>query len=155
RAFGTTQPQAPLRCPGGGTLLVSGGRPRTPCLPRCYLARPPARPSGAPAREAMKEEAMKEAERRMPEPVISVRGEASLEVEPEIAVVWVSVAARDANRHRAIELLAGRTGRASDTIKGFGEAIEKLESQPVVVQPVFKDGRAIQKVSGYYARAGF
>ena len=91
----------------------------------------------------------------MPEPVISVRGEASLEVEPEIAVVWVSVQARDANRHRAVELLAGRTGRVSDTIKGFGEAIEKLESQPVVVQPVFKDGRAIQKVSGYYARAGF
>ena len=91
----------------------------------------------------------------MPEPVISVRGEASLEVEPEIAVVWVSVVARDPNRHRAVELLAGRTGRVSDTIKGFGEAIEKLESQPVVVQPVFKDGRAIQKVSGYYARAGF
>jgi len=91
----------------------------------------------------------------MPEPVISVRGEASLEVEPEIAVVWVSVAARDANRHRVVELLAGRTGRASDTIKGFGEAIEKLESQPVVVQPVFKDGRAREKVSGYYARAGF
>ena len=91
----------------------------------------------------------------MPEPVISVRGEASLEVEPEIAVVWVSVAARDANRHRVVELLAGRTGRASDTVKGFGEAIEKLESQPVVVQPVFKDGRAREKVSGYYARAGF
>src|SRR5437660_10867856 len=124
------------RCgvPAARPCWSPGASPRTPCLPRCYLARPPARPSGAPAREAMKEEAMKEAERRMPEPVISVRGEASLEVEPEIAVVWVSVAARDANRHRAIELLAGRTGRASDTIKGFGEAIEKLESQPVVVQ---------------------
>ena len=91
----------------------------------------------------------------MREPVISVRGEATLEVEPEIAVVWVSVVARDANRHRAVELLAGRAGRASDTIKGLGEAIEKLESHPVVVQPVFKDGRAREKISGYYARAGF
>jgi uncharacterized protein len=88
------------------------------------------------------------------EPVISVRGEATLEVEPEIAVVWVAVQARDADRHRAVELLAQRSGRVSDMIKGFGEAIEKLESQPVNVQPVFKDGRIREKVAGYLARAG-
>jgi uncharacterized protein len=90
----------------------------------------------------------------MPEPVISVRGEASLEVEPEIAVVWVTVQARDANRHRAVDLLAGRTAAVSGTIKGFGEAIEKLESQPVSVQPVFKDGRGREKVYAYIARGG-
>jgi uncharacterized protein YggE len=89
------------------------------------------------------------------EPVISVRGEATLEVEPEIAVVWVAVMARDADRHRAVDLIAGRSGRVGDMIKGFGEAIEKLESQPVNVQPVFKDGRIREKVSGYLARAGF
>src|SRR5499433_2625942 len=89
------------------------------------------------------------------EPVISVRGEATLEVEPEIAVVWVAVLARAADRHRAVELLTGRTARVSGMIKGFGEAIEKLESQPVNVQPVFKDGRIREKVSGYLARAGF
>jgi uncharacterized protein len=91
----------------------------------------------------------------MPEPVISVRGEASLEVEPEIAVIWVSVQARDPDRHRAVELLAGRTGTIEGTIKGFGEAIEKLESQPVSVQPVFKEGRSREKISFYFARAGF
>ena len=89
------------------------------------------------------------------EPVISVRGEATLEVEPEIAVVWVVVMARDADRRKAVALLAGRSGRAGDMIKGHGEAIEKLESQPVNVQPVFKDGRIREKVSGYLARAGF
>ena len=89
------------------------------------------------------------------EPVISVRGEATLEVEPEIAVVWIAVMARDANRHRAVELLAARSGRVGDMIKGFGEAIEKLESQPVNVQPVFKDGKVREKVSGYLARGGF
>jgi uncharacterized protein YggE len=91
----------------------------------------------------------------MPEPVISVRGEADLEVEPEIAIVWVSVQARDASRQRAVELLATRTGALSSTIKGFGEAVEKLESQPVNVQPVFKDGKPREKISGYYARGGF
>jgi uncharacterized protein YggE len=92
----------------------------------------------------------------MPEPVISVRGEANLEVEPEIAVVWVAVQARDASRQRAVELLATRSGALSSTIKGFGDAVEKLESQPVNVQPVFKDGnKPREKISGYYARGGF
>ena len=89
------------------------------------------------------------------EPVISVRGQATLEVEPEIALVWVVVMARDADRRKAVDLLAGRSGRVADMIKGYGEAIEKLESQPVNVQPVFKDGRIREKVSGYLARAGF
>jgi uncharacterized protein YggE len=91
----------------------------------------------------------------MPEPVISVRGEATLEVEPEIAVVWVAVQARDASRQRAVELLATRSSALSSTIKGFGEAVEKLESQPVHVQPVFKEGKPREKISGYYARGGF
>jgi uncharacterized protein YggE len=91
----------------------------------------------------------------MPEPVISVRGEASLEVEPEIAIVWVSVQARDADRHRAVDQLARRTGAVSSTIKGFGDAVEKLESQPVNVQPVFKDGKPRERIAGYVARAGF
>jgi uncharacterized protein len=91
----------------------------------------------------------------MPEPVISVRGEANLEVEPEIAIVWVLVQARDADRHRAVELLARRSGAVSSTIKGFGEAVEKLESQPVNVQPVFKDGKVRERISGYLAQAGF
>jgi len=91
----------------------------------------------------------------MPEPVISVRGEATLEVEPEIAVVWVAVQARDASRQRAVELLAKRTGDVSSTIKGFGDAIEQLESLPVNVQPVFKDAKPREKISGYYARGGF
>ena len=89
------------------------------------------------------------------EPVISVRGQATLEVEPEIAVVWVVVMARDADRRKAVDLLAGRSGRIGDMIKGYGEAIEKLESQPVSVQPVFKEGRIREKVFGYLARAGF
>jgi uncharacterized protein len=89
------------------------------------------------------------------DPVISVRGEATMEVEPEIAVVWVAVMARDGDRHRAVEQVTGRTARVGDMIKGFGDAIEKLESQPVVVQPLFKDGRPRGKVYAYAARAGF
>jgi len=89
------------------------------------------------------------------EPVVSVRGEATLEVEPEIAVVWVTVLARDADRQRAVSLLAERGNRISAQIKGFGDAVEKLESQPVRVQPVFKEGKVRERISGYEAHGGF
>ena len=90
------------------------------------------------------------------EPVISVRGEAVLEVEPEIAVVWVSVLARDGDRQRAVALLTERANRVSGLIKGLGAAAEKLESQPVNIQPVLKNGKVSrERVAGYVARAGF
>src|SRR5262252_4844258 len=66
------------------------------------------------------------------EPVISVRGEAVLEVEPEIAIVWVSVLARDKDRQRAVKLLADRNSRVTAEIK---------------------DGRARERITGYLAQA--
>jgi uncharacterized protein len=89
------------------------------------------------------------------EPVISVRGEAQLEVEPEIALVSVTVMAQDKDRRHALELLARRTRAAADLIKGYGEAVEKLESGPARVHPVFKDGKARERITGYVARVGF
>ena len=87
------------------------------------------------------------------EPVISVRGEAVLEVEPEIAIVWVSVQARDKDRQRAVKLLAERNARVTAQIKGYGNAVEKLDSGLVTVRPEFKDGRARERITGYMAQA--
>jgi len=87
------------------------------------------------------------------EPVISVRGEAVLEVEPEIAIVWVSVLARDKDRQRAVKLLADRNARVTAQIKGYGDAVEKLDSGLVTVRPEFKDGRARERITGYVAQA--
>jgi uncharacterized protein YggE len=87
--------------------------------------------------------------------VISVRGEAGLEVEPEIALLGVTVMAQDKDRRRALKLLAGRTRAVADLIKGYGEAMEKLESGPARVHPAFKDGKGRERVTGYVARAGF
>jgi len=87
------------------------------------------------------------------EPVISVRGEAVLEVEPEIAVVWVSVLARDKDRQRAVKLLKDRTARITTQIKDYGGAVEKLDSGLVTVRPEFKDGRARERITGYVAQA--
>ena len=87
------------------------------------------------------------------EPVISVRGEAVLEVDPEIAVVWVSVMARDKDRRRAVEALADRTNRVTAQIKGFGGAIEKLDSGRVSVRPEFASGKPRERITGYVAQA--
>ncbi len=62
------------------------------------------------------------------QPVISVRGEARLEVEPEITLLGVTVMAQDKDRRRALKLLAGRTRAVADLIRGYEEAVEKLES---------------------------
>lgn len=89
------------------------------------------------------------------QPVISVRGGSQFEVEPEIALLGVTVMAQDKDRHHALELLARRTRAVADLIKGYGEAVEKLESGPATVHPVFKDGKGRERVTGYVARAGF
>jgi uncharacterized protein YggE len=88
------------------------------------------------------------------QPVISVRGEALFEVEPEIALVDVTVMAQDKDRRRALELLAGRTRAVSELIKGYGAAVEQLASGPAAVHPVVKDGKGRERVTGHVARAG-
>ncbi len=87
------------------------------------------------------------------QPVISVRGEASFEVEPEIAVVGVTVQARDRDRKTVLRLLADRNREVTGLIKGYGEAVEKLESGPVSVRPELKEKRAGERVAGYFATA--
>lgn len=88
------------------------------------------------------------------QPVISVRGEASLEVEPEIAIVSVIFQARDRDREKVLRRLAGRNKQLTGLIKGYGEAVEKLESGSVHVRPELKDKRAGERVAGYLAQAG-
>ena len=62
------------------------------------------------------------------QPVISVRGEASLEVEPEIAIVTVTIEARDRDRRTVLSRLASRNQHVTGLIKSHGEAVEKLEA---------------------------
>ncbi len=87
------------------------------------------------------------------QPVISVRGGATLEVEPEIVVVGVTVQARDRDREKVLRRLADRNQQVTKLIAGYGEAVEKLESGQVSVRPELKDKRAGERVAGYLAIA--
>jgi hypothetical protein len=88
------------------------------------------------------------------QPVVSVKGEATLVVEPEIAQLGVTIMARDKDRHRALELLTTRSQHVLTRVKAYGEAVEKLESQPASVRPEFKDVKARERIAGYIATAG-
>jgi uncharacterized protein len=88
------------------------------------------------------------------EPVISVRGEATLEVPPEIAVVGVTVQARDTDRTTTLDRLARRNQQVLDRIKSYGEAIERIESQPAFVHPEYKVKRPGERITGYAGQAG-
>ena len=87
------------------------------------------------------------------QPVISVRGEAVIEVEPEIAGISVTVQARDRDRRTALDNLVARNAQVIALIKGYGDAVEKLESGPANVYPDVKYKSRDERVSSYRAQA--
>lgn len=82
-------------------------------------------------------------------PLISVRGEAVLEVEPEIAELTVHVMARGSDRRQTLERLTARNQECLDLIKEYGDAVERLETSGLSVVPIIKDRRRDEKVRTY------
>ncbi|NGN64722.1 SIMPL domain-containing protein [Streptomyces sp. A7024] len=85
-------------------------------------------------------------------PRVAVRGEARLEVDPEIAQIGISVSARGTDRRGALEDLTRRNDAARELVKGYGEAVEKLETGAFSVSPELgKRGRG-ERVRTYHGR---
>ena len=82
-------------------------------------------------------------------PVISVRGEAVLEVEPEIARLSVHVRSQESDRRRALDTLAGRNERCLELIRSYGDAIERLETGGLSITPLLKQKRRDGDVRAY------
>jgi uncharacterized protein len=72
---------------------------------------------------------------------VIVRGEATVEADPEVVVFAVSVRARARDRREAMENLARRSAEFTALVKSFGEAIEKMETSDVSVYPELRRGR--------------
>jgi uncharacterized protein len=87
----------------------------------------------------------------MANPLVSVRGEAFLSCEPEVAKVSVSVNARAKDRPQALALLARRRDEVTSLLAQSGSAIERTEDGSVHVRPDFKDGKGKEQVIGYVA----
>ncbi|WP_395103373.1 SIMPL domain-containing protein [Actinomadura sp. SCN-SB] len=73
-------------------------------------------------------------------PLIGVRGEAVLEVEPEIARLSVHVQSQERDRRTALERLTERNQAALDLIRSYGDAIEKLDTGGLSITPRLRYG---------------
>jgi uncharacterized protein len=84
-------------------------------------------------------------------PVVSVRGEAVLEVEPEIATLRVNTVSRDKDRERAVSNLERRSTELEALLARYDGAVESHETGAVRISPQFKDGKPNEKIVGYDA----
>ncbi len=83
-------------------------------------------------------------------PMLAVRGEAVLEVDPEIARIEVSVAAVDSDRAKTLQTLNERAVAVAKVLASFPEDIEKNETSGVRVSPQLAGRAARGRVSGYH-----
>ncbi|MEV5378756.1 SIMPL domain-containing protein [Streptomyces nondiastaticus] len=82
-------------------------------------------------------------------PRVSVRGEARLEVDPEIAHINIAVTARNTDRTTTLDDLTRRNTRALDLIKSYGDAVERIETGLITVAPQFANKGRHERVHSY------
>ena len=86
----------------------------------------------------------------MPEqPLISVRGEAVVKVEPEIARLEVSVVSRDADRAAALRLLEERVEKVTKILASFPDVIDAIDNTGLRVSPQLSNRRPPEKLPGF------
>ncbi|WP_327356845.1 SIMPL domain-containing protein [Streptomyces sp. NBC_01304] len=85
-------------------------------------------------------------------PRVAVRGEAHLEVDPEIARIGITVSARGTDRRTALDDLTRRNTVVLDLIKTYGDACERLETGTISISPeLHKHGRG-ERIRAYHGR---
>jgi uncharacterized protein len=83
-----------------------------------------------------------------PAPIITVRGEAQLEVDPDLASFSLTVHATGESAAAVRSELADASGRVASLVREFGMAIERSSTSGLQVTPVF-NRRTATKISGY------
>lgn len=83
-------------------------------------------------------------------PVVTVHGEASREVPPELAQFAVTVQARDKDRQAALARLAERAAAVRVLIEEYADAVERRETGALQVRPELK--RSGERVVAYNGR---
>jgi uncharacterized protein YggE len=80
---------------------------------------------------------------------ISVRGEAVLTVEPELADLTVVVTTQAKDRREAFERLVKRNDEVLALLRSYGDSVEKVESGGVAVHPEVRKGGRDEKIRSY------
>ncbi|GAA2112017.1 hypothetical protein GCM10009841_35300 [Microlunatus panaciterrae] len=73
----------------------------------------------------------------MSAPVVTVRGEATLEGSPDLATLWVTVYAGGSSAERTRAALATAAGRTQDLVREYEAAVEESSTSGFQVAPVF------------------
>ncbi|MFI0963413.1 SIMPL domain-containing protein [Streptomyces sp. NPDC021080] len=83
-------------------------------------------------------------------PRIAVRGEAHLEVDPEIARITITVTARGKDRREALADLTRRNTLALDLVTTHGDAVEHLETGALTITPELAPHGRGERVRAYH-----
>jgi uncharacterized protein len=82
-------------------------------------------------------------------PIITVRGEATRDVPPEIATVQATVFARDRDRQAALRRLAERARALQQLLDGYAAGIEERHTSGLYVYPQLREsGERVAEYSG-------
>ncbi len=84
----------------------------------------------------------------MREPIVTVRGEATREVDPELATVSASVSASGSTAAQVTAELAAGSERLKSVVERFAAGIERSASSGLYVHPI-TDRRNATKITGY------
>uniref|UniRef100_UPI000CD4C1A7 SIMPL domain-containing protein n=1 Tax=Streptomyces sp. SM11 TaxID=565557 RepID=UPI000CD4C1A7 len=83
-------------------------------------------------------------------PHVTVRGEAHLEADPEIAHITITLTARGTDRRTTLDDLTRRNTTTLDLIKTYGDTIEKLETGTLAIRPeLTRHGRG-ERIRAYH-----
>ncbi|MFE9447645.1 SIMPL domain-containing protein [Streptomyces sp. NPDC006739] len=82
-------------------------------------------------------------------PLVVVRGEAELEVEPETARIGVTVGALNRDRRSTLDDLTRRNAAALDLLKSYGDAVRQLSTGAFSLSPELAERGRGERVRGY------
>lgn len=83
-------------------------------------------------------------------PLITVRGEAHHEVDPEIARIDITVTARGTDRRTTLADLTTRNQHTLDLARSYGQDIEKLETGTLTITPQLTTKGRHERISSYH-----
>ena len=87
-----------------------------------------------------------------PTPLVTVRGEAELSVEPEIADIDVTVRGRGRDRATALERCTRRQAEVTAVVTAAGDAVDEVATAGVAVHPEFTEGGLPTSVASVHTR---
>ncbi|WP_448317739.1 SIMPL domain-containing protein [Streptomyces sp. CO7] len=85
-------------------------------------------------------------------PRVAVRGEAHLEVDPEVARITLTVTARGADRRDAVTNLTRRNNAALELLKTYGDAVAHTETGTLSITPETAQRGRGERIRAYNGR---